>query len=90
VELPTAPRIAVGPARPIAPPPDQKQLDLKQKVLAVCGRQAREVQVERHADGSVRVKVKAPSFAAEQLTRKILTIPEMAGSNVSLMMELVP
>lgn len=82
---PAANRPAVSLAPPIAP------ADLKRKVIAVCGRQARDVQVEMQRDGSILVQVRAAnSFAERQLTRKILTIPEMASPRVRLTTQIGP
>jgi hypothetical protein len=61
--------------------------DLKQRVESMCGRLARDVQVQTQRDGSVLVKVKVANAAAErQLTNKILTIPEITAPNVHLEM----
>ncbi len=61
--------------------------DLKQRVESMCGRLAKEVQVQTQRDGSVLVKVKLVNAAAErQLTNKILTIPEITSPNVHLEM----
>jgi hypothetical protein len=62
-------------------------LDLKQRVESMCGRLAKDVQVQTQRDGSVVVKVKVANAAAErQLTNKILTIPEITAPNVHLEM----
>jgi hypothetical protein len=61
--------------------------DLKQRVESMCGRLAKDVQVQTQRDGSVLVKVKVANTAAErQLTNKILTIPELTAPNVHLEM----
>jgi hypothetical protein len=59
--------------------------ELRRNIAAVCGKQAREVIVEQQRDGSVQVRVKVASPAiGDQLTQKILTIPEMASPKVRL------
>jgi hypothetical protein len=59
--------------------------DLKQRVESMCGRLAKDVQVQPQRDGTVLVRVKVANATAErQLTNKILTIPEITGPNVRL------
>lgn len=82
---PPARNPAIGLARPIVP------AELRRQVAAVCGRQARDLQVELQRDGSILVNVKVANAAVErQLTRKILTIPDMAASNVHLAVQIGP
>jgi hypothetical protein len=65
--------------------------ELKQQVMSVCGRQARDVSVETQRDGSVLVKVKVASASiGDKLTHKILTIPQMASPKVRLTMDITP
>jgi hypothetical protein len=75
----------LGASRAIAP------TDLQHRIQSLCGRQAREVRVETATDGGVLVKVKVPNLSVEdQLTRKILTLPEMTKPGVRLLMDVGP
>ncbi len=61
---------------------------LERQVKSACGRQAREVRVEPQRDGSILVRVKVSSLStSDQLTRKILAIPDMTSPRVRLMMD---
>jgi hypothetical protein len=72
-------------AAPIVP------ANLQRQVKSVCGRQARDVLIQRQPDGSFLVRVKVPDLSAsDQLTRKILAIPDMTAPNVRLMMDVGP
>jgi hypothetical protein len=74
--------LSMGNSHPIAP------ANLERQVKSICGRQARDVHVETQPDGSIHVHVKVPSVSAgDQLTRKILTIPDMTSPKVRLMMD---
>jgi hypothetical protein len=70
------------------PPPvmkTDKLAALKHKVEAVCGALAKDVAVTAAPDGSVQVQVKTASAKEnEELTMKILRLPEMAAPNVHL------
>ncbi|HWG45539.1 MAG TPA: hypothetical protein VN688_22440 [Gemmataceae bacterium] len=82
---PAAQAAATGVLRPIVPE------NLKRQVMAVCGRKASDVLVERQRDGSVLVKVKVANARTErQLLNKILTIPEMSAPNVHLATNIGP
>jgi hypothetical protein len=74
--------------------PDPKSAmmaNLKRQVQFVCGKQARDVFVEGQPNGNVMVKVKVANPSNEdRLTRKILTIPEMASPKVRLTMDISP
>jgi hypothetical protein len=74
------------------PDPKSAQMaNLKRQVQSVCGKQARDVFVETQRDGNVLVKVKVTNTSNEdRLTRKILTIPEMASPKVRLTMDSSP
>jgi hypothetical protein len=77
----------VATATPPAIVPDK----LQRQVKSACGWQARAVTVETQSDGIVLVRVKVPNLSVEdQLTRKILAIPEMTGPKVRLMMDVGP
>jgi hypothetical protein len=66
-------------------------LKLKQKVEAVCGKQAREVHVVIQPDKSLRLLVKPASAAVKnELTEKILKIPEVASPDVHFEMDIAP
>jgi hypothetical protein len=86
---PTSPSAAPkAPAKQSRPPMAD---NLKRQVKAVCGRQARDVLVETQKDGRVLVTVKVASpSVGEKLTRKVLTVPEMASPNVQLKMDVAP
>jgi hypothetical protein len=82
---PTPTPAATGSSRPIVP------ADLQRRVKSACGWQARDVVVEMQHDGAVLVKVKVASSKVEdQLTKKILAIPEMTAPKVRLMMDVGP
>jgi osmotically-inducible protein OsmY len=84
-EEPAPVKGATATTRPVVP------TELRQRITAVCGRQAREVRVEPQRDGSVQVRVRVTSSSiGDQLTNKILTIPEMASPNVRLTMDIAP
>ncbi|HTU16986.1 MAG TPA: BON domain-containing protein [Gemmataceae bacterium] len=72
-------------SRPIIP------ANLQRQVMSICGRKARGVAVETQPDGVVLVKVKVASLSVEdQLSRKILAIPEMNSPRVRLLMDVNP
>jgi hypothetical protein len=65
--------------------------NLLRQVKSLCGRQARDVSVNIQNDGTLLVKVKVANRSLEdQLSRKILTIPDMGSPKVRLMMEVEP
>jgi osmotically-inducible protein OsmY len=65
--------------------------DLERHIKKLCGRQAREVVAVQQHDGSVLVRVKVANRSVEdQLSHKILALPEMNSSRVRLMMEIEP
>jgi hypothetical protein len=65
--------------------------DLQRQIKSLCGRQARDVVVAKNHDGSVLVRVKVANRSIEdQLSRKILALPEMNSSRVQLLMEIAP
>ncbi len=65
--------------------------DLQRQIKSLCGRQAREVVATVQKDGIVLVRVKVANRSIEdQLSRKILTLPEMSSQRVRLMMEIEP
>lgn len=65
--------------------------DLQRQIKSICGRQAREVTAIAQKDGSVLVRVKVASRSIEeQLSRRILALPEMTSQKVRLMMEIGP
>ena len=65
--------------------------NLQRQVKSVCGRQARDVVVEMQRDGAILVKVKVPNQSVvNQLTGKILGVPEMTSPKVRLMMDVGP
>lgn len=69
-------------SRPVVP------ADLQRQVRSICGREAREVIVTTQRDGTVLVKVLVASRSIEdQLSRKILAMPEMTSPRVRLLME---
>ena len=68
---------------------NDKAAQLKQKVAALCGARAKEVVVESRPDGLMHVTVNTVSATEnEELTFKLLTIPEMASPNVKLHVQL--
>jgi hypothetical protein len=82
---PAAPVAAAGASYPVT------SAELQKQIKSVFGRKARDVKVEVQPDGSLLVKAKAPSSAAErELTGKILTIPAMTAPNVHLAVEVSP
>jgi osmotically-inducible protein OsmY len=83
---PTKTKTAViATARPIAA--DQLQRQIK----SLCGRQALEVVAAVQHDGSVQVRVKVANRTIEdQLSRKILSLPEMNSPRARLLMEIEP
>jgi osmotically-inducible protein OsmY len=65
--------------------------DLQRQIKSICGRQAREVTAITQKDGSILVRVKVADRSSEdQLSRRILALPEMSSQRVRLMMEIVP
>jgi hypothetical protein len=79
-----------APAAPVTRPSIVPSTLLNQ-VKSLCGRQARDVSVTPQQDGSLLVKLKVANRTIEdQLTRKILTIPDMSSPKVRLMMEVEP
>ncbi len=63
-------------------------VQLERQVKSACGRQARDVRVEPQRDGSILVRVKVSSLTtSDQLTRKILALPDMTSPRVRLMMD---
>lgn len=77
------PRAAVPPSQAV---PMQPAV-LKQRVEAVCGKQAKSVQVVVEPDSSLRVKVKVSDPEQERiLTQRILAMPEMTSPRIHLEM----
>ena len=73
------------------PPTTLTPAQLRQRVLAVCGGVARDVQVTVQPDSSLEVKVRVATAEAERaLASKVLQIPEMLAPNVRLAVEIVP
>jgi hypothetical protein len=72
--------------RPLVP------ADLRERVRAVCGKQAKEVNVEVGRDGVWMVTVKVPTLnVGNQLATKILTaVPEMASPKIRLTVDSMP
>jgi len=65
--------------------------ELQRQIQSLCGRQARDVVVAAQYDGSVLVRVKVANHAIEdQLSRKILALPEMQSWQVRLLIEIEP
>jgi osmotically-inducible protein OsmY len=83
---PSKPASAVIAAtRPLVP------AELQRQIQSLCGRQARDVVVAAQHDGSVLVRVKVANHAIEdQLSRKILALPEMQSWQVRLLIEIEP
>jgi len=76
---------ALGTSHPIVP------ADLQRRVKSICGWKAREVTVATQPDGIVLVKVKVANLSVEdQMTRKILSIPEMTSPKVRLLIDVGP
>jgi hypothetical protein len=73
---------------PFAPLPTSESPKLKRQVETICGKQARDVQVQLKADKMIHVLVKVDDVKTQQaLTDRILTqVPEMATPNVRLEM----
>jgi osmotically-inducible protein OsmY len=70
-------------ARPMA------AAELQRQIKSLCGRQAREVVAAVQHDGTVLVRVKVANRSIEdQLSRKILSLPEMTSPRVKLLMEI--
>jgi hypothetical protein len=64
---------------------------IKQKIAAVCGSHAKDVVVETKSDGILHVIVKTASRNENNdLTNKILVLPEMSSPNVKLEYQLAP
>ena len=77
--------------RPAKPAKPKIPESLKQRVQAVCGQRAQEVEVVAGPDYGLVVKVKlAKADAEKELTEKILQLPEMAAPRVRLEVELMP
>jgi hypothetical protein len=84
------PRSVSAPAAHGAPAPIVAA-NLQRQVQSICGAKARVVTVQTQPDGSVLVKVKVPNRSVEdQLTRKILVLPEMTAPKVRLLMDVGP
>lgn len=65
--------------------------DLQRRVQMLCGRDAHEVSVSTQRDGNVLVRVRVANRSIEdQLSRKILSLPEMTSPRVRLLMEVRP
>src|SRR5262249_54450591 len=79
-------KMAVAPARPVGVA--TSPVELQHRVLALCAGAARDVQVMVRADRHWEVKVKVPSTAlAEEVSAKVLQLPDMAQPHVHLMLE---
>jgi osmotically-inducible protein OsmY len=77
------PRSALPPSQAVPMQPSV----LKQRVEAVCGKQAKSVQVVVEPDSSLRVKVKVSDPEQERiLTQRILAMPEMTSPRIHLEM----
>lgn len=84
------------------PPPKPQQIttatvpviapaSLQRRVKSVCGWQAQAVTVETQHGGILLVRVKVPNLSVQdQLSRKILAIPEMTAPKVRLLMDVGP
>lgn len=82
---PAQPVTATAPSRPIVP------AHLQRRVQMLCGRDAHEVSVSTQRDGNVLVRVRVANRSIEdQLSRKILSLPEMTSPQVRLLMEVRP
>jgi hypothetical protein len=82
---PAAKPAAMGTSHPIVP------AELQRRVKSACGWQARDVVVLPQNNGGFLVKVKVPNLHVEdQLTKKILAIPEMTAPGVRLVMDVGP
>lgn len=82
---PQTPAAAKGVPPAVAPDRLQRQ------VQSVCGRQAQQILVEPQRDGTLFVKVKVANLSAsDQLSQKILAIPEMTAPKVRLIMDVGP
>ncbi len=65
--------------------------ELQRQIKSLCDRQAREVVAAVQKDGVILVRVKVANRSIEdQLSRKILSLPEMTSPRVRLMMEIEP
>jgi len=65
--------------------------ELQRQIKSLCGRQAREVVATVQKDGIVLIRVKVANRSIEdQLSRRILTLPEMSSPRVRLLMEIEP
>ncbi len=86
---PTAPPLKPTPGTDtLAPLPTAAASKLKKQIETVCGKQARDVQVEVKADKMLHVTVKVADPKTQvALTDKILQLPEMATPNVRLEMQ---
>jgi hypothetical protein len=75
----------------IATTPPLAPAELQRRIKSLCGRQARDVVITLNHDGSALVRVKVANHSIEeQLSRKILALPEMNSSRVRLLMEIEP
>jgi hypothetical protein len=63
---------------------------LKRRVQAVCGRQAKDVQVLAQPGNGVLVRVTMQSGAEKELTEKLLQTPEMTAPGVRLEVRIMP
>jgi hypothetical protein len=71
------------PARPIVVG------ELQRQIKSLCGRQARDVVATMQQDGTILVRIKVANRSIEdQLSRKILSLPEMTSPRVKLLMEI--
>lgn len=80
------------PAKPMpAPVATSRRIvpaELQRQVKSLCGRQASDVSIAIQQDGSVLVKVRVPNRSIEdELSRKILAIPDMTSPRVRLLMD---
>lgn len=73
---------------PTLPPMRSTSRDLIQKVKAHCGGMVTDVRIELAKDGKILVHVHAGPRAEGQVVAKLLEIPELAASNVSLRLHL--
>ncbi len=86
-----APVSRTAPPTPAVTRPAVVPANLLRQVKSACGRQARDVSVVVQRDGSLLVKVKVANRTLEdQLSRKILSIPEMSLPQVRLWWEIEP
>jgi hypothetical protein len=63
---------------------------LKQRVQAVCGRQAKDVQVLAQPGNGLLIRVTMPGGAEKELTEKLLQTPEVTAPGVRLEVRILP